>query len=132
MLDGRPRSLKPFKHGKSVVFFGARKRLTGEEITAGMIGDGQWIAVLMIPQQELALVIGAPQFICWPKDKAVPGARRRKRARRSTRPWRSSTAWIVLLAGILIPENLRIRRSRILRAPQLVCSRLTFRIKFST
>ncbi len=54
---------KPFKHGKSVVFFGARKRLTGEEKTAGMIGDGQWIAVLMIPQQELALVIGAPQFI---------------------------------------------------------------------
>src|SRR5713226_3376247 len=54
---------KPFKHGKSVVFFGARKSLTGEEIPAGMIGDGQRVAVLMIAQQELALVIGAPQFI---------------------------------------------------------------------
>jgi len=45
------------------VFFGARKSLTGEEIPAGMIGDGQRVAVLMIAQQELALVIGAPQFI---------------------------------------------------------------------
>jgi hypothetical protein len=32
-------------------------------------------------------------------------------------PWRSSTAGRVLLAGTGIPENLRIRRSRILRAP---------------
>jgi len=32
----------------------------------------------------------------------------------------------------LIPENLRIRRSRILRAPQLACSRFTLRMKFST
>src|SRR6266849_3789175 len=47
---------KPFKHCKSVV-------LAGEEKTAGMIGDGQWVAELTIPQQELALVIGAPQFI---------------------------------------------------------------------
>src|SRR6266404_1255722 len=54
---------KPFKHGKSVVFFGTRKSLTGVEVTAGMIGDGQRIAVLTIPQQELALVIGAPQFV---------------------------------------------------------------------
>jgi hypothetical protein len=28
-----------------------------------MIGDGQWVAVLTIAQQELAFVIGAPQFI---------------------------------------------------------------------
>ena len=54
---------KPFKHGKSIAFLGARKSLTGEEITAGMISDGQRIAVLTIPQQELALVIGAPQFV---------------------------------------------------------------------
>src|SRR6266851_8612624 len=54
---------KPLKHCKSVVFAGRRKRLTGEEKTAGMIGDGQRVAVLTIAQQELALVIGAPQFI---------------------------------------------------------------------
>ena len=35
---------------------------------------------------------------------------------------------MVLLAGILIPENLRIRRSRIF-APQVLCSRLTFRMQ---
>ena len=51
---------------------------------------------------------------------------------RKARPWRSSTAWIVLLAGIGIPENLRSKRSRIFRAPQLACSRFTFTIKFST
>ncbi len=28
-----------------------------------MIGDGQWIAVLTIDEQELAFVIGTPQFI---------------------------------------------------------------------
>ena len=67
-----------------------------------------------------------------PKDKAVPCARRRWRPRRSTRPSGSSTTWMVLLAGILIPENRRVRRSRILRAPQLVYSRLMFRMWFST
>ena len=54
---------KPLKHGKSVIFFGGREGLTGEEIPAGVIGDGQRIAVLMIAQQELALVIGAPKLI---------------------------------------------------------------------
>src|SRR5467141_2028714 len=39
---------KPLKHGKRVVFYGARKNVTGEEIPAGMIGDGQRVAVLMI------------------------------------------------------------------------------------
>ena len=54
---------KPLKHSESVLFSGRRKSLTGEEITAGMIGDRQRIAVLTIGEQELALVIGAPQFI---------------------------------------------------------------------
>jgi len=64
ILAGRPRLLKKLlKHGKSVIFAGGRKSLTGEEKTASVIGDRQWIAVLMIPQQELALVIGAPQLI---------------------------------------------------------------------
>src|SRR6202041_3058050 len=54
---------KPFKHGESVVFFGGREGFTGEQITAGVIGDGQRVAVLPIAQQELSLVIGAPQLI---------------------------------------------------------------------
>jgi len=37
-------------------------------------------------------------------------------------------AAMVLLAGIGMPENRRISRSRILRAPQLACSRFTFRM----
>src|SRR5882762_2794955 len=48
---------KPLKHRKSVILASGRKSLPGEEKTASVIGDGQWIAVLMIPQQELALVI---------------------------------------------------------------------------
>src|SRR5580693_806844 len=36
---------------------------------------------------------------------------------------------MVLLAGIGTPKNLRIRRSRIFRAPQLGCSCFTFKIK---
>src|SRR5208337_2818508 len=54
---------KPLKHSESVVFSGGGKSFAGEEKTASVIGDGQRIAVLTIPQQELALVIGAPQFI---------------------------------------------------------------------
>src|ERR1700680_4141755 len=54
---------KLFKHGKSVVFFGGGESFAGEQITAGMIRDGQWVAVFVIAQQELALVIGAPEFI---------------------------------------------------------------------
>jgi len=34
---------KPFKHGKSVVFFGGGESFAGQEITAGMIGDRQWV-----------------------------------------------------------------------------------------
>jgi hypothetical protein len=38
---------------------------------------------------------------------AVPCARRRTRPRRSTSPQRSSTAWMVLFAGMGMPENRR-------------------------
>jgi hypothetical protein len=54
---------KPLQYSKSVVFPSRKKRLTSEEKAAGVIGDGERIAVLMIAQQELALVIGAPQLI---------------------------------------------------------------------
>ena len=54
---------KPLKHSKSVIFSGGRKRFAGEQITAGVIGDRQRIAVLLIAQQELAFVIGAPELI---------------------------------------------------------------------
>ena len=54
---------KPLKHCKSVLFSGRRKSLTGEEITAGVIGDRQRIAILPIAQQELPFVIGAPKFV---------------------------------------------------------------------
>src|ERR1700704_4310876 len=49
---------KPFKHCKSVDFFGGGESFAGQEITTGMIGDRQRVAVLTITQQELTFVIG--------------------------------------------------------------------------
>jgi hypothetical protein len=64
MLAGRPRSLNSrSKDRKGEVFAGGGQRLAGQQITAGMIGDGQRVAVVTVPQQELALVIRTPQFI---------------------------------------------------------------------
>jgi hypothetical protein len=51
---------KPLKYSESIIFFGGGESLAGQEKTAGMIGDGQGIAVMTIAQQELAFVIGAP------------------------------------------------------------------------
>ena len=64
MLEGKPRSLRSlFKYSKSVVFSGGGKRFTGEKKTAGVVGNRQRVAVLVISQQELAFVIGAPQLV---------------------------------------------------------------------
>jgi hypothetical protein len=54
---------EPLKPGESVVFFAGRERFAGQQIPAGMIGDRQRVAVCVISQQELALVIGAPELI---------------------------------------------------------------------
>jgi hypothetical protein len=54
---------KPLKHSESVLFPGRRKGFTGEQKAAGMVGDRQRITVLVIAEQELSFVIGAPQFI---------------------------------------------------------------------
>jgi hypothetical protein len=48
---------------KSVVFSGRRKRFTGEQKTAGVIGDRERITVLAIAEQELAFVIRTPELI---------------------------------------------------------------------
>ena len=54
---------KPFKHSKSVVFFGGGKSLTTEKKTAGMVGDRQRITILTISQQELTFIVSAPELI---------------------------------------------------------------------
>ena len=54
---------KPLKHRESVLFPGRRKGFTGEQKAAGMVGDRQRITVLVIAEQELPFVIGAPQLI---------------------------------------------------------------------
>lgn len=46
-----------------IIFPGGRESLASEEITAGVVGDGERMAVLTIAEQELPLVIGAPQFV---------------------------------------------------------------------
>ena len=54
---------KPFKDDKSVLLPIGGKRLAGEQETAGVIGHRQWVAVLVIAQQELPFVIGAPELV---------------------------------------------------------------------
>jgi len=65
MLAGRPAlAKKPLKYSKSVVFSSGGKRASQvRRKTAGVVGDGQRVAVLVISQQELAFVVGAPQFV---------------------------------------------------------------------
>src|SRR5579863_374317 len=54
---------KPLKHSERVVFFGRRKRLTGEQISTGVVGDREWVTVLAIAQEKLPFVVGAPEFV---------------------------------------------------------------------
>jgi hypothetical protein len=54
---------QPLKYSESVVFLGGRKRFTSEEKAAGVVGDGERVAVLVISQQELAFVVGAPEIV---------------------------------------------------------------------
>jgi hypothetical protein len=71
MLAGRPRSFEqPLKHCESVLFPGRRKGFTGRQKPAGVIGDGQRIAVLVITQQEFTFVIGTPT-VHWVADPTI-------------------------------------------------------------
>ena len=54
---------QPLKYSESVVFLGGRKRFTSEEKAAGVVGDGERVAVLVISQQELAFVVAAPELM---------------------------------------------------------------------
>lgn len=58
---GKPNSA--LEHGESVNLLGGVKRLTGQEVAAGEIGDRQRIAVALVGEHELTLVIGAPQVV---------------------------------------------------------------------
>ena len=63
---------KPLKHRESVILSGRRKRFTGEQKTAGVIGDGEQIPILAIAQQELAFVIRTPEhFLRSAEDPAI-------------------------------------------------------------
>ena len=54
---------KPLKYSESVMFPGRGKRLTGKKETAGVIGDGQRVAILTIAERRTRLVIRAPELI---------------------------------------------------------------------
>ena len=54
---------KLLKYSESVVFPGRRKSLTSEEKATGVVRDGERVAVLVISEQELTFVIGAPQLV---------------------------------------------------------------------
>src|SRR5579863_3286427 len=54
---------KALKRGKSTLFLNRLHGFAEQEITAGMVGDGQRVAISLVAQHELALVVGAPQGI---------------------------------------------------------------------
>src|SRR5689334_25254524 len=51
------------KGSKSALFFGGFHGFTEQEITTGVVRDGEWVAVSLVPEHELAFVIGTPQSI---------------------------------------------------------------------
>src|SRR6202047_4735566 len=51
------------KSGKGSLFLDRLHGLAEQKITAGMIGNGQGVTIPLIPQHELALVVGGPQSI---------------------------------------------------------------------
>jgi hypothetical protein len=64
MLAGKPRSLKSLSNTVKAKSSLVEERASlAQQITAGMIGDSERVAIVTITQQELAFVIGAPQFI---------------------------------------------------------------------
>ena len=54
---------KPFKYGKSILLPSRRKRLAGEQKTAGVVGDRERVAVVLVAEQELAFVVSAPELV---------------------------------------------------------------------
>ena len=54
---------KPLKCCESVVFASGRESFACEEKAAGVVSDGQRVAVMLVAQQELAFVVGAPELI---------------------------------------------------------------------
>ena len=76
--DG-PRQAKvlegPFKHDEGIAFLGGGERVTGDEVAAREVGDGQRIAVAAVAEHELALVVGTPEFVGRrrPRQRRPPG-----------------------------------------------------------
>ena len=48
---------------ESIGILGGLKRVTGDEIAAGKVADGQRVAIASVGQHELALVVRAPQLV---------------------------------------------------------------------
>src|SRR5215469_5851077 len=53
---------KPLKCCESVVFTSGTESFAGEQKAAGVVSDGQRVAVMLVAQQKLAFVVGAPEL----------------------------------------------------------------------
>ena len=53
----------PFKHGKGEVGLGGGQAFTAQQVAGAIIGDGERIAILLVAEQELALVVSAPEAV---------------------------------------------------------------------
>src|SRR5215216_1134410 len=53
----------PLEHREGEFFLGRRQRLARQQVATGKVGDRQRIAVPPIAKHELALVVGAPEYV---------------------------------------------------------------------
>ncbi|MCH8250661.1 MAG: hypothetical protein IH913_13775, partial [Proteobacteria bacterium] len=51
------------KNAEGIDFLGGGEGITGDQISAGVVGDRQRVAVAAVGEHELALVIGTPQLV---------------------------------------------------------------------
>ena len=78
---------QPLEGSKRKLFAIGFHGLAQQQVTRGMVGHGQRMAILVIAQPELAFVIGAPELLgVRPQESAVPSACVRDRLALVTNP----------------------------------------------
>ncbi len=54
---------RSFENAEGVDLFGGREGVNGEEITTGIVSNGERVAVAPVSQHELALVVSTPELV---------------------------------------------------------------------
>jgi hypothetical protein len=61
---GKPKLLEcALKDGKRAPFLDGFQSFAGQQVARAVVRDGQWVAVLLVAEAELAFEVGAPQLV---------------------------------------------------------------------